>query len=697
MEEKEIKKEETKKPESRMFDRSFDKDLSGIKEGEEDFSSEHVEHKVLTQEEAENFTKGNKDYDGTGIQVLEGLEPVRQRPGMYIGSTSARGLHHLVREIVDNSVDEALAGFCKHIQVSLLPNDEVMVEDDGRGIPTDIVEKTGKSGVETVYTVLHAGGKFDGSTVYKVSGGLHGVGASVVNALSEFVRVKVFKNGKIYLISFENGGHTTKEGLQIVGECSPEKTGTQVVFKPDRTIFTETTTFNYSDIRDYLRQTAYLNKGLRITLYDKRNPEELAQDSFYFEGGISEYVTYLNQGKEVVFDSVIYCESEAEDVYVECAFQPNKTSIFSMRSFCNNIFTAGGGTHEEGFRLALGRELNSYFRYKGWLKDNDENFNYEDLTEGLTVVLSVKHPNPQYEGQVKDKLGNQEVRKIVSSIVGDGLKQWLMEHPKEGKLFFERALSAFKGRKAAERARKNVMKQSGVSIGMPDKLADCISKNPEERELFIVEGNSAGGSAKDGRDSQTQAILPLRGKILNVEKANASRIDKNQEIANLIQAIGGGSGEQFDVSKIRYHKVIIMTDADVDGSHIRILLLTFFYRYMKPLIEQGYVYVACPPLYQLKYNNHDYYCFKEEELVELRKKLPENAKYKLQRYKGLGEMDAHQLAETTMEKEHRHLLKVTIEDALEANNALTDLMGEAVQPRKDYIQANAKFVKNLDI
>ena len=682
---------------NRMFDKEFEEDSTGLNKKEENFQEEHVEHKKLTEKELENATKSKKDYSSNDIQVLDGLAPVRERPGMYIGTTSSRGLHHLIREIVDNAVDEALAGYCKNITVTLLPNDEVEVTDDGRGIPVETVAKTGKSGVETVYTVLHAGGKFSGSDGYKVSGGLHGVGASVVNALSEKVNVKVYKNGKIYEINFINGGNTVPPGLQEVGTCDPEKTGTAVIFKPDKLIFKETTFFNYSDIRDYLRQTAYLNRGLNIYLCDKRDPDNFLEDKFYFKGGISEYVQYLNLSKEVLFPDVIYIESEAENVFVECALQPTKSSNFHLRSFCNNIFTAGGGTHEDGFRLALGRELNNYFRKKQWLKDNDENFSFDDLKEGLTVVISVKHPDPQYEGQVKDKLGNQEVRKIVSSIVGDELKEYLMEHPKEGRIFFDRAMAAYKGRKAAERARKIVANKSGLSSSMPDKLADCISKDPKERELFIVEGNSAGGSAKDGRDSHTQAILALRGKILNVEKAMAQKIEKNEEISNLIQAIGGGQGDLFDINKIRYHKVIIMTDADVDGSHIRILLLTFFYRYMKPLVEQGFVYVACPPLYQLKYNNHTYYCFKEEELRDLQAKLPENAKYKLQRYKGLGEMDAHQLAETTMEKEHRRLLKVTIEDALEANNAMTDLMGEAVQPRKDYIKANAKFVRNLDI
>lgn len=662
----------------------------------ENFDSEKVDIENITAEEEREQEKAKEDYDASDIQVLEGLAPVRMRPGMYIGTTSERGLHHLVREIVDNAVDESLAGYCKNITVTLNKDGSVTVTDDGRGIPCNIVAKTGKSGVETVYTVLHAGGKFEGSNGYKVSGGLHGVGASVVNALSSWVEVVVYREGKIHKIRFENGGNVVGNGLEIVGDCPITKTGTTVTFKADPTIFTQTTVYQYSEIRDYLRQTAYLNAGLSLTLTDVRD-EEPVSETFCYAGGIKEYVAYINGGKETIFDDVLYFDGKAEDIFVEAAFQPTKSSIFNMRSFCNNICTAGGGTHEEGFRLALGRELNNFFQFKEWLKDKDDNFLYEDLTEGLTVVISVKHPDPQYEGQVKDKLGNAEVRKVVSSVVGDKLKQWLYENPKQGRLFFERALSAYRGRKAAEKARKNAQSKNSLGGSMPDKLADCISKNPEERELFIVEGNSAGGSAKNGRDNYTQAILPLRGKILNVEKAQATRIEKNAEIENMIQAVGAGYGDHFDINKIRYHKIIIMTDADVDGSHIRILLLTFFYRFMKPLVEQGYVYIAQPPLYKLTYAGHDYYCFKEEELEPLKAKLPPKAKYALQRYKGLGEMDASQLAETTMEKDKRKMLRVTVEDAMEANNALTDLMGENVEPRKDFITANAKFVKNLDI
>lgn len=666
-----------------------------VENSNENFTSEKVTFEKIDAEKEREEEKSKADYSGKDIQVLKGLEPVRERPGMYIGTTSSRGLHHLVREIVDNAVDEYLAGYCNNIVISLEKDGSVTVEDDGRGIPCDIVSDTGLSGVETVYTVLHAGGKFDGSEGYKVSGGLHGVGASVVNALSTRVIVTVYKNGKVHQITFENGGHTVAPGLQVIGTCDEHKTGTTVNFLPDPTIFKETVYFQVSEIREYIRQTAYLNRGLSLTLIDNRE-EPPTKERYCYEGGIKEYVQFLNEGKTVVTPEVLYFDGKSENIFVECALQPTKSSLFNIKSFCNNIRTIGGGTHEDGFRLAYGREMNKYFHFKGWLKDSDGNFSYEDLTEGLTVVISCKHPDPQYEGQVKDKLGNAEVRKIVSSIVGDQLKDYLENNPKVGRLFFERVLTAYKGRKAAERARNSVIGKSGIS-GIPDKLADCVLKDPAVRELFIVEGNSAGGSAKNGRDPNTQAILPLRGKILNIEKAAATRIEKNVEIENMIQAIGSGYGEAFDITKAKYHKVIIMTDADVDGSHIRILLLTFFYRYMKPLIENGYVYIAQPPLYKLTYQGHDYYCFKEEELEPLKAKLPNNARYSLQRYKGLGEMDASQLAETTMDKNKRKMWKVTVQDAEDADNALTNLMGDNVTPRKEFITANAKFVKNLDI
>ncbi len=678
---------------------------------EETFDEEHVEHSMLSQSQEENALKAKEEYTGKDIEILQGLEAVRQRPGMYIGTTSSKGLHHLVREAVDNGIDEAMAGYCKHIRVTILPGtpenpiNRIRVEDDGRGIPCDINEQTGLSTVETVYTYLHAGGKFNDKTGYKISGGLHGIGVKAVNALSTFVEVTVYRNGKIHRIRFENGGHTIAPGLEVIGDCPLEKTGTTVEFTPDPAIFKETVTFDFNTINTYLRQTAYLTKGVDITLEDLRDKENVLRSHYCFEGGIKEYVEYIDQEKEKVFEAVPYVIGEATvpfgeettTIIVECALQPTKGGILSMNSFCNNIRTSGGGTHEEGFRLAIGRELNSYFRAKTWLKDNDSNFKSEDCLEGLTVVLSIKHSNPQYEGQVKDKLGNDEVRKVVSSIVGDYLKEWLMENPKEGKAWYDRVILAFKSRRAAENARAKIQGKYSIGAGMPDKLTDCISKDPKERELFIVEGNSAGGSAVQGRDARTQAVLPLRGKILNVEKAPATRIEKNAEIYNLVTAIGAGQGEAFDVSKIRYDKVIIMTDADVDGSHIRILLMTFFYRFMRPLVETGHLYIAQPPLYRVAYQGHYYYAFNDDELENIKAKMPKNARYGLQRYKGLGEMDAEQLDSTTMDKNHRRMYQVTIEDAQEANDALIDLMGENVEPRKDYITANAKFVKNLDI
>ena len=707
--EKQLKKvEEVAKAEAKQPVQQFKQEVVA----EEVFDEEHVEHKALSEEQEEEMLKAKEDYTGDDIEILAGLEAVRQRPGMYIGTTSAKGLHHLVREAVDNGIDEALAGYCKHIHITILPGTEanpinrIRVEDDGRGIPCDTNAQTGLSTVETVYTILHAGGKFNDKTGYKMSGGLHGVGVKAVNALSTYVKVTVYRDGKIHQIEFENGGHTIAPGLKVIGDCPIEKTGTTVEFTPDPEIFKETTTFDFSTINTYVRQTAYLTKGLDITLEDLRNTEEPLKSHYCFQGGIQEYVSYINGDKDKVFESVPYISGESTvttgpeettTIIVECAMQPTRGGVFNMNSFCNNIRTTGGGTHEEGFRLALGRELNNYFKAKGWLKASDDNFRSEDCAEGLTVVLSIKHSNPQYEGQVKDKLGNDEVRKVVSSIVGDYLREWLLENPKDGRAWFERVLSAFKGRRAAEKARAQAQGRSSVGAGLPDKLTDCVSKNPKERELFIVEGNSAGGSAKSGRDANTQAILPLRGKILNVEKAQATRIEKNAEIYNMVTAIGGGQGESFDVSKIKYDKVIIMTDADVDGSHIRILLMTFFYRFMKPLIEDGHLYIAQPPLYQVTYQGKQYYAFSDEELAYIKSKLPLNARFGLQRYKGLGEMDPSQLHDTTMDKDHRKMLRVTIEDAQAANDALIDLMGENVEPRKDYITANAKFVKNLDI
>lgn len=697
------------KEESRMFEVDSARDTSGISQEEVTIELEHVEHEKLEEGQIDELLKSdNTEYSADDIQVLKGLEAVRQRPGMYIGSTTDKGLHHMVREIVDNAIDEAMAGFADTIEVSLLPNDTVCISDNGRGIPVGIQKDTGLPAVETAFTVLHAGGKFSSGSGYKVSGGLHGVGASVVNALSEFCEVLVYREGKIHKIRFENGGQTVAPGLEVIGECEESKTGTTVTFKPDRMIFDEASKFSYSDLKEYLRDSAFLNKNVKISIYDKRDEENLREEHFHYPGGLKEFVKYINTStnRDPVFEDVICMDGVASDlkkdgteqkIYVSIAMQPIHNDKYDLKTFCNNIYNPNGGTHAEGFQLALNKKLNTYFRKKGLLKEKDSNFKTEDMTQGLTVVISIKHEDPQYEGQTKEKLTNKEVRSIVSSIFGDRLEEYLMENPANGKLFFDRIKKAEKGRLAAERARLSTQTKSGLSSSMPDKLADCISKNPEERELFIVEGNSAGGSAKDGRDSNTQAILPLRGKILNVEKANDKQIYANAEIDSLIKAIGGGFRSNFDITKVRYHKVIIMTDADVDGSHIRILLLTFFYRNMRPLIENGYVYVACPPLYQLKYNNHAYYCFNDKELEELKAKLPEKAKFKLQRYKGLGEMDAHQLAETTMEKDHRLLLQVSIDDAEDAERAVTNLMGEVVEPRKEYISDNAEFVKNLDI
>lgn len=641
--------------------------------------------------------KAKADYNANDIQVLEGLEAVRKRPGMYIGSTSSTGLHHCVWEIVDNAIDEALAGYCDTIHVTVNKGNTITVKDNGRGIPVGIVAKSGKSAVETVYTILHAGGKFGEGGGYKVSGGLHGVGASVVNALSEWLEVTVHKDGGIYYIKFANGGHTV-EPLKQIGTC--DDTGTIVTFKPDATIFKETTVFDYSIIRDRIRQMAFLNKGVRIIVKDDRG-EEPVEDDFCYEGGLKEYVTYLNRNKESQDNQydVIYCEGKQDGISVEIAMQYNDSYTSMIYSFCNNINTADGGTHEEGFRLALTRVINKYGRANKFLKDNDESLTQDDVREGLTAIISIKHPDPQYEGQTKGKLGNSEVRAITSNIFGEQLERYLNENPKAAKLIMAKVTLAANARIAAKKARETTRKNGMDITSLPGKLADCSSKNAEECELYIVEGNSAGGSAKNGRDRKTQAILPLRGKILNVEKAQTKRIFANAEIGNMIIAIGGGYGNDFDVSKIRYHKIVIMTDADVDGSHIRILLLTFFYRFMKPLVEQGYIYIAQPPLYKASRGNKDYYCYNDEQLNQLRLKLgPAASKLlKLQRYKGLGEMDAEQLWETTMDPEKRKMIRVTIEDAMAADKVFDELMGEDVLCRKQFIKENAKFVNNLDI
>ena len=643
--------------------------------------------------------KADENYTEKNIQVLEGLEAVRKRPGMYIGTTSENGLHHCVWEIVDNAIDEALAGYCDTITVSILPDNVIRVTDNGRGIPVGIVDKTGVSALETVYTKLHAGGKFGEGGGYKVSGGLHGVGASVVNALSTWLTVEVHKEGGIYKIRFENGGHTVQPCTRV-GDC--EDSGTIVEFKPDGIIFKETTVFKYETIRNRIRQMAFLNKGVRIVVSDKRdeNPEHHVSETFHYKGGIKEYVKYLNSSKTAMSEDVIYGEGKLDDVYVEVAMQYNDTYTPNVYSFCNNISTTDHGTHEEGFRLALTRTINKYARDNKVLKEKDDNFNQDDCREGLTAIISIKHKDPQYEGQTKGRLGNFEVRKIVSEIFGQAFERFLQENPRVAKLIMEKVSIAAKAREKAKLAREAVRKDPGLELAsLPGKLADCSSTNPEECELYIVEGDSAGGSAKNGRDRKTQAILPLRGKILNVEKAQMRRIYDNAEVGSLIKAIGGGVQDEFDTSKIRYHKVVIMTDADVDGAHIRILLLTFFFRFMKPLLEQGYVYIAQPPLYKASRGKKDYYCYNDEQLEVLKRKLgPEAAKrLSIQRYKGLGEMDAHQLWETTMDPARRKMVRVSMEDAMEADKIFSDLMGDNVDPRKDYIRENAKFVKNLDL
>ncbi|MDY2574878.1 MAG: DNA topoisomerase (ATP-hydrolyzing) subunit B [Bacilli bacterium] len=643
--------------------------------------------------------KATSEYTEKNIQVLEGLEAVRKRPGMYIGTTSSGGLHHCVWEIVDNAIDEALAGYCDTIHVTVNKGNTITVKDNGRGIPVGIVEKTGISALETVYTKLHAGGKFGEGGGYKVAGGLHGVGASVVNALSEWLTVEVHKDGGIYTIRFEKGGHTVQPCTRI-GNCSDS--GTIVVFKPDPLIFKETTVFDFGVIRDHLRQMAFLNKGVKIIINDERsdNQEEWIHETYCYEGGVKEYVKYLNRNRVPMSEDVIYCEGKEDDVKVEIAMQYNDSYAPNIYSFCNNINTGDGGTHEEGFRLALTRVINAYAKANKFVKENDDSLTQDDVREGLTAIISIKHPDPQYEGQTKGRLGNFEVRKIVSNIFGASLERFLNENPKIAKLIMEKVVLAANARLAAKAARENTRRKTALDINsLPGKLADCASKEAERCELYIVEGDSAGGSAKQGRDRETQAILPLRGKILNVEKVLPKRALQNAEIGNLIIAIGGGFGSDFDVSKIRYHKIVIMTDADVDGSHIRILLLTFFYRYMKPLIEQGYVYIAQPPLYKASRGNKDYYCYNDEQLNVLKKKLgPEISKrLSIQRYKGLGEMDYTQLWETTMDPKNRKMIRVSMEDAMEADQIFDELMGDRVEPRKEFIKENAKFVENIDI
>ncbi len=640
--------------------------------------------------EKENLAK----YDSSAIQVLEGLEAVRKRPGMYIGTTSSRGLHHLVWEIVDNAIDEALAGYCTHIEVTIEKNNSITVKDDGRGIPVDVHPKTGKSTVETVYTVLHAGGKFGGGG-YKVSGGLHGVGASVVNALSTYLEVKVYKNGHVYYQKYTNGGHPV-EPLKVIGDCDEDRTGTTVTFLPDASIFQETTVFDYDILRNRLRELAFLNRGLRITLYDDR--EAGKKESFCYEGGIREYVELLNKSKQPIHDTIIDVTGQEGDIMLEVALQYNETYSSSIYSFVNNITTPEGGTHEDGVRMALTRILNKYAQSTGMMKDKDDSLTGDDVKEGLTMIVSIKHPNPQFEGQTKTKLGNSEVRGIANRIFSANLERFLMEHPDEAKIIIEKAMTASRARVAAKKARELTRRKGDLDVtNFYGKLSDCKSKDASESEIFLVEGDSAGGSAIKGRDSMTQAILPLRGKILNVEKARLDRALSNEEIRTIITAFGTGIGEEFDLSKLRYNKIIIMTDADVDGSHIRVLLLTLFYRFFKPIVEAGHVYAAQPPLFVIKHGKTIKYVLNEQERDEYLATLSPNTKYDIARMKGLGEMDAEELNETTMDIHKRVLRQITVDDALAADETFSKLMGEEVGPRREFIETNATYVENLDI
>lgn len=634
--------------------------------------------------------KEYKNYDAENIQILEGLEAVRKRPGMYIGTTGPAGLHHLVWEIVDNSIDEALAGFASHIEVEILHGDVISVTDDGRGMPVDIHPKTGKSAVETIFTVLHAGGKFDGSS-YKVSGGLHGVGASVVNALSEWLEVIVSRNGRKYKQRFERG--KVKYDLKESG--TSHHTGSQVIFKADPVMFTETTVYNYETLRQRVQQLAFLNKGIKMTLRDKRG-ETPIENVYLYEGGIKEYVEFLNMGKKLIEPKIIYCEGFKDNIQLEVALQYNDTYTGLIYSFTNNIHTHEGGTHEEGFRLALTRCIKNYATTNNLLK-KDEEINNEDVREGLVSIISIKHPNPQFEGQTKTKLGNTEVRAIVSQLLGEALDRHFLENPNDAKAIIDKCLLASRARIAARKAREATRRKSPLdNLSFASKLADCRCKDPSKSEMYIVEGDSAGGSAKSGRDSEYQAILPLRGKVLNVQKVRLERALSNNEILSMIQAIGTGIGEEFDITKARYHKIVIMTDADVDGEHICILLLTFFFRFMPELIEKGYIYVAKPPLYKAQFGKAVYYAYSDEELEDYKKQYPER-KPDVQRYKGLGEMDPEQLWETTMDPALRTLVQVHLEDATIASQTFEMLMGEDVDPRKIFIQENAHYANNLDI
>ena len=641
------------------------------------------------------MSQNNQEYGADQIQILEGLEAVRKRPGMYIGSTSERGLHHLVYEIVDNAVDEALAGFCSHIIVSINEDGTVTVEDDGRGIPVGINSKAGIPAVEVVFTVLHAGGKFGGGG-YKVSGGLHGVGASVVNALSNWLEVEICRDGKVYKQRYERG--KTMYPLKEIGTCDPDKTGTKVTFSPDGSIF-ETTTFDFNTLKVRLRETAFLTKNLRITLQDKRE-DPINERVFHYEGGIKEFVTYLNKGNQELYPEVIYCEGEKDGVYVEVAMQHNDSYNDSSYSFVNNIITPEGGTHLAGFRSALTKTFNAYAREAKILKENESAFSGEDIREGLTAIISIKIEEPQFEGQTKQKLGNSEARGAVDSIVSEQLTYFLEQNPQVAKSICEKTLLAQRAREAARKARDLTRRKTALEgTSLPGKLADCSDKNPKNCEIFIVEGDSAGGSAKTARSRATQAILPLRGKILNVEKAREDKIYANAEIKAMITAFGTGIHEDFDITKLRYHKIIIMTDADVDGAHIATLMLTFLYRFMPELIKQGYVYLATPPLYKIEKNRKVWYAYSDEELNNILTEIGRDGNNKIQRYKGLGEMDAEQLWETTMDPERRILKRVMVHDenASEIDVTFSTLMGDKVEPRREFIEENAKYVQNLDI
>jgi len=635
-------------------------------------------------------------YSESDIQVLEGLEAVRKRPGMYIGTTDVKGLHHLVWEIVDNSIDEALAGYCNNIEIIINKDNSVTVKDDGRGIPVGIHPKTGISTVETVYTVLHAGGKFGGGG-YKVSGGLHGVGASVVNALSKWVNVTVYKDCKIYEAKFANGGKTVQK-LTEIGTCEENRTGTTVTFKPDPEIF-DTEIYDYDTLRVRIRELAFLNKGLRLTLRDDRDEKDTTGETFLYEGGIKEYVKYLNQNKTPIHDDIIHVEGSEDGIFFEVAMQYNNGYTDNIYSFVNNINTHDGGTHEEGVRRALTRIINNYARKNNILKEKDESLTGDDVKEGLTMIISCKHPNPQFEGQTKGRLGNSEVRKLADSVFSKGFDRFLMENPTDAKIIIDKALLASRARNAAKKAREIERKGDLQRINTFGKLSDCKSKDPLETEIFIVEGDSAGGSAKEGRDAMTQAILPLKGKILNVEKNRLDRALSNEEIRSIITAFGTGIGQEFDISKLRYNKIIIMTDADVDGAHIRVLLLTLFYRLFKPIVQQGHVYAAQPPLYRITHGKTRKYVLTEEEREKYISSLPENLRSRVEitRNKGLGEMDPDELNETTMDINKRVLRRITVDDCIAADEVFSQLMGEEVEPRRKFIESNAGFTQNLDI